>query len=46
VGNTAAGSYSLKVMTVVLVVLLPVVLVYQSWTYYVFRRRIGRRPSE
>jgi cytochrome d ubiquinol oxidase subunit II len=46
VGNTAAGSYSLKVMTVVLVVLLPVVLVYQSWTYYVFRRRIGQRPSE
>jgi cytochrome d ubiquinol oxidase subunit II len=27
---------------VVAVLLLPVVLAYQGWTYYVFRRRIGR----
>jgi cytochrome d ubiquinol oxidase subunit II len=40
VDNTASGSYALKVMTVVVVVLLPVVLVYQSWTYYVFRARL------
>ena len=39
--NTASGAYSLKVMTVVVVVLLPVVLVYQAWTYYVFRKRIS-----
>jgi cytochrome d ubiquinol oxidase subunit II len=42
VTNTASSSYSLRVMTVVAVVFLPVVLVYQGWTYYVFRRRIGR----
>jgi cytochrome bd ubiquinol oxidase subunit II len=42
VTNTASSSYSLRVMTVVAVVFLPVVLVYQAWTYYVFRRRIGR----
>jgi cytochrome d ubiquinol oxidase subunit II len=40
--NTASSSYSLRVMTVVAAVFLPVVLVYQAWTYYVFRRRIGR----
>jgi cytochrome bd ubiquinol oxidase subunit II len=28
-------------MTVVALVLLPVVLCYQAWTYYVFRRRIS-----
>ncbi len=43
VANTASGSYALKVMTVVLVVFLPAVLVYQSWTYHVFRRRIGHQ---
>ncbi len=39
--NTASGSYALKVMTIVVVIFLPVVLVYQAWTYYVFRRRIS-----
>ena len=39
--NAASGAYSLKVMTVVAIVLLPVVLAYQSWTYYVFRQRIS-----
>jgi cytochrome d ubiquinol oxidase subunit II len=33
----------LTVMTVVAVSLLPFVLAYQSWTYYVFRRRVGRQ---
>jgi len=44
--NTATGAYSLKVMTVVAVVLLPVVLAYQSWTYYVFRRRVSKSDFE
>ena len=43
VHNTASGSYSLGVMTVVAVVALPFVLGYQAWSYYVFRRRL--RPS-
>jgi cytochrome bd ubiquinol oxidase subunit II len=38
--NTAAGSYALTVMTFVLAVLLPVVLAYQGWTFYVFRTRV------
>ncbi|RKE17331.1 cytochrome d ubiquinol oxidase subunit II [Streptomyces sp. TLI_171] len=41
VDGTASGSYALKVMTVVAVVLLPVVLAYQGWTYHVFRRRVS-----
>ncbi len=39
--NSASPPYSLKVMTVVAVVLFPVVLVYQSWGYHVFRRRLS-----
>jgi cytochrome bd ubiquinol oxidase subunit II len=41
VHNSASGAYSLKVMTVVVVIFLPVVLVYQAWTYYVFRQRLS-----
>ena len=43
VHNTASGAYSLKAMTVVVVIFLPLVLAYQTWTYYVFRRRLSRR---
>jgi cytochrome bd-type quinol oxidase subunit 2 len=43
VHNSASTPYSLKVMTVVALVLLPIVLAYQAWTYYVFRRRITDR---
>jgi len=46
VHNTASGAYSLKVMTVVVIILLPVVLAYQTWTYYVFRRRVSRQEFQ
>jgi cytochrome d ubiquinol oxidase subunit II len=41
VANAASGAYSLKVMTWVAVVFAPLVLAYQGWTYWVFRKRIG-----
>ena len=44
VSNSASGAYALKVMTVVTVVLFPVVLVYQTWTFYVFRKRVIAPP--
>ncbi len=40
--NEAASShYTLSVMTVVAVVLVPFVLLYQGWTYWVFRQRVS-----
>jgi cytochrome d ubiquinol oxidase subunit II len=39
--NASSADYSLTVMTVVAAVLLPVVLLYQGWTYHVFRARLG-----
>ena len=45
VHNTASGAYSLKAMTVVVIIFLPLVLVYQAWTYYVFRRRVSRSAN-
>ncbi len=40
VSGAASGSYALKVMTVVAVALVPIVLLYQSWSYRVFRARV------
>ncbi len=39
--NAAATSYTLKIMTVTAVVFTPLVLAYQGWTYWVFRKRIA-----
>lgn len=38
--NASSGNYSLKVMTIVALTLLPFVLGYQIWSYYVFRKRV------
>jgi cytochrome d ubiquinol oxidase subunit II len=40
VAGAASAHYTLAVMTVVALVVTPIVLLYQSWTYYVFRARI------
>ena len=45
IAGTAASSYALTVMTWVAVVLLPIVLLYQGWTAYVFRARISTRHA-
>jgi cytochrome d ubiquinol oxidase subunit II len=44
VTNSASGSYALKLMTVIVAVFLPIVLLYQGWTYHVFRARIHVEP--
>lgn len=43
--NASSNSYSLKVMTIVAISVLPIVLAYQAWTYWVFRRRVTMRDS-
>jgi cytochrome d ubiquinol oxidase subunit II len=40
VDNASSAHYTLAVMTVVALIVLPIVLVYQSWSYYVFRARV------
>jgi len=41
IANTASPSYTLKLMSIVALVFLPVVLAYTAWNYYVFRKRIS-----
>ena len=40
--NAASTHYTLKVMTIVALIFTPIVLAYQAWTYWVFRKRITR----
>ena len=41
VDNASSADYTLTVMTVVAAVLIPIILLYQAWTYHVFRARLG-----
>ena len=41
VQNAASAHYTLAVMTVVAAICLPLVLLYQGWTYHVFRGRVS-----
>ncbi|NEA86911.1 cytochrome d ubiquinol oxidase subunit II [Streptomyces sp. SID7958] len=41
VTNASSSPYTLKIMTWLAVIATPVVILYQGWTYWVFRKRIG-----
>ena len=45
VSDAASSDYALKVMTVVALVIFPIVLLYQGWSYWVFRARITVPPE-
>lgn len=40
VDNAASTKYTLRIMTWVAVLFFPIVLCYQSWTYWIFRKRL------
>jgi cytochrome d ubiquinol oxidase subunit II len=39
--NASSTDYTLRIMTIVAVIFTPIVLLYQGWTYWVFRKRIA-----
>ena len=41
VGNASATPYTLRIMTWCAGIAAPMVMLYQGWTYWVFRKRIG-----
>ncbi|MGN1385423.1 MAG: cytochrome d ubiquinol oxidase subunit II [Bacillus sp. (in: firmicutes)] len=43
--NAASGHYTLSLMTKIALTLLPFVLAYQIWSYYVFRKRISHKVT-
>ena len=44
--NAASSPYTLQVMSIVALIFVPVVLAYQAWTYWVFRKRVGSDPDK
>jgi len=47
--NTAASAYSLRVLSIVALTLVPLVLLYQAWSYWIFRKRVavsGALPTD
>lgn len=38
--NTASSAYTLRIMTIVAAIFLPLLLLYQGWSYYIFRKRL------
>ncbi|MFR4926013.1 MAG: cytochrome d ubiquinol oxidase subunit II, partial [Streptococcus agalactiae] len=38
--NASSTPYTLKVMSIVAITLVPFVLAYTAWAYYIFRKRI------
>ncbi|GAA1876834.1 cytochrome d ubiquinol oxidase subunit II [Lapillicoccus jejuensis] len=45
VTNASSTPYTLRIMTIAAAVFTPVVLAYQAWTYWVFRKRITVRTA-
>jgi cytochrome bd ubiquinol oxidase subunit II len=46
VESAASSHYALGVMTVVALIVTPLILLYQGWTFYVFRARVGGEEVE
>jgi cytochrome d ubiquinol oxidase subunit II len=44
--NTASGPYTLKIMTVVAAIFVPIVLAYQAWSYWLYRQRVKNDPEK
>ena len=40
--NACSSPYTLKIMTIVALTLVPIVLCYQAWTFWVFRKRVTK----
>jgi cytochrome d ubiquinol oxidase subunit II len=46
IDNASSTDYTLTIMSWAALVFLPLVLAYQGWTYWIFRKRITRSHIE
>ncbi len=44
--NSASGPNTLRVMTIVALIFVPIVLVYQGWSYWIFRKRVSEKAQD
>jgi cytochrome d ubiquinol oxidase subunit II len=43
--NASSSPYTLRVMTIIALIFVPIVLAYQGWSYWVFRKRLKRHDT-
>jgi len=43
--NSSSSAYTLRIMTIVALIFVPIVLIYQGWSYWVFRKRVKSEPQ-
>ncbi len=43
--NTASSPYTLRIMSIVALIFVPIVLAYTAWSYWVFRKRISLKTD-
>jgi cytochrome d ubiquinol oxidase subunit II len=46
ISNAASSPYTLGVMSIVALIFVPLVLAYQGWTFWVFRKRVEADPDK
>lgn len=46
IANASSTSYTLQIMSWTALIALPLVIAYQTWTYWVFRKRVTRKSIE
>jgi cytochrome d ubiquinol oxidase subunit II len=44
--NTASGALTLQSMSIVTLILLPIVLLYEGWSFWIFRKRVTGKVEE
>jgi len=44
--NSSSSPYTLQVMTIIALIFVPIVLIYQGWSYWIFRKRITQKPED
>ncbi len=44
--NASSSPYTLKIISIVAAIFLPIILAYQGWTYWIFRKRISTDSSD
>jgi cytochrome d ubiquinol oxidase subunit II len=43
--NASSSAYTLRIMSIIALIFVPIVLAYQGWSYYIFRARITRESA-
>jgi cytochrome d ubiquinol oxidase subunit II len=44
--NAASSPYTLRIMSIVALIFVPVMLGYQIWSYWTFRKRVTADPQQ